>query len=180
MSHENGIGTKITSTKPLNENGNLKTLSFGDSTNYSSTNIIGTFLNGEYLNNYLTEENRNMIEDNTTWYLGAVADGVNYIFAKYKNTNMSEYATNTKAKVGLLRMGELMSGQFDAYENSSDYWLLTPFSQFPERIVDKSSYAGFNSPAATYAIKPSFNLKENIIITSGTGTKEDPFILSVQ
>ena len=37
---------------------------------------------------------------------------------------MSGYAKSTNAKVGLLRLGELMSGQFDRYGNNSFYWTL--------------------------------------------------------
>ena len=115
VSHETDGLTKITSVEPLKENGTFKTMAFGDRVYYSRTNTIGSFLNGEYLNSgtYLTEDQVNMIEDNTTWYLGAVANGQNYKLAKYTDTSMSGYATSTDAKVGLLRLGELMSGQFE-------------------------------------------------------------------
>ncbi len=178
VSHENGTGTKITSAEPLKENGSFKTISFGNNATFSSNNTIGTFLNGEYLNNYLTEENRNMIENNTIWYLGTVGGGENYRLAKYVDTNMSMVIDkNVTTKIGLLRMGELIQGQFSS-ENYS-YWTLTPYNN---NLLRTSNVYG-SSSAYLYneqlAIKPSFNLKENIIITSGTGTKEDPFILSV-
>ena len=110
VSHETEGLTKITSAEPLKENEKWNTSVFGDTVNYSSTNTIGSFLNGEYLSSgtYLTEEQVNMIEDNTTWYLGAAANGQNYKLAKYTDTSMSEYATSTKVIVGLLRLGELM------------------------------------------------------------------------
>ena len=59
-----------------------------------------------------------MIEDNKTWYLGTVGSGTNYKLLKYTNTDMVEYAMSTDAKVGLLRFGELMSGQFNKTGNN--------------------------------------------------------------
>ena len=178
VSHETNGLTKITSAEPLKENGTFKTLAFGNSINYSSTNIIGSFLNGEYLNsgNYLTSEQVNMIEDNTTWYLGTVGVGKSYKLAKYINNSMSKYTTNTKATVGLLRLGELMSGQFDVSDNNQYYWTLTPYTSTNLRLVYSQGYAHSSyPPTAALGIKPSLNLKTNVIITSGDGTLQNPF-----
>ena len=178
VSHETGGLTKITSVAPLKENSTFKTISFGDDVYYSNANMIGSFLNGEYLNsgNYLTSEQVNMIEDNTTWYLGTVGVGKSYKLAKYINNSMSEYTTNTKATVGLLRLGELMSGQFDVFENNSYYWTLTPYTSTNLRLVHSQGYAHSSYPPTTaLGIKPSLNLKTNVIITSGDGTLQNPF-----
>ena len=71
VSHENGTGTKITSAIPLKDSGSYKKLAFGSNVTFSKDNTIGTFLNGDYLTNgtYLSNDQVNMIEDNTTWYL---------------------------------------------------------------------------------------------------------------
>ena len=178
VSHENGIGTKITSAGPLKENGPFKTTLFGDSVNYSSNNIIGSFLNNDYLNisnNYLTSDDLNMIEESTTWYLGEVGSGASYKLAKYADTGMTEYATSTEAKVGLLRIGELMTGQFDRQKNNRYYWTLTPYSVLSIRSIDSDGYGSAYGLSVDCGIRPSLNLKSNVIITSGTGTKEDPF-----
>ena len=178
VSHETEGLTKITSTEPLKENGTFKTISFGDSVFYSSTNTIGTFLNGDYLNNYVDSNYSEMIEDNTTWYLGKVGSGTSYKLAKYTDTSMSDYATSKDAKVGLLRLGELMSGQFDRQGNNLTYWTLTPSDAPNIRTVVSQSSEGSYSPLNEYAIKPSLNLKSNVIITSGDGTLQNPFQLS--
>ncbi len=91
-------------------------MAFGDRVYYSRTNTIGSFLNGEYLNSgtYLTEDQVNMIEDNTTWYLGAV--GKWRIITNWQNIQIlvcQDMLRSTDAKVGLLRLGELMAGQFE-------------------------------------------------------------------
>ena len=115
-----------------------------------------------------------MIEDNTTWYLGAVANGQNYKLAKYTDTSMSGYATNTDAKVGLLRFGELMAGQFHIYPVNDSYFTLTPNgNEIIVILMDSRSYS--YSVNLLRSIKPSFNLKSNVIITNGDGTLNSPF-----
>ncbi len=122
VSHENGIGTKIVSVEPLKSSGEFITSAFGSNTAFSSTNTIGTFLNGEYLTSYVDSSYSDMIEESSTWYLGTVGSGTSYKLAKYTDTSMSSTTTSiTNAKVGLLRVGELMSGQFDRYGNNTGY-----------------------------------------------------------
>ena len=139
VSHENGTDTKITSAIPLKDSISYKTIAFGSNAKFSKDNTIGTFLNGDYLTSgtYLTSDQVNMIEDNTTWYLGTVGSGVNYKLAKYQDTTGSNLTTSTTtAKIGLLRYGELMSGQFDKYGNNINYWILTPYSASSVRNVN--------------------------------------------
>ena len=180
VSHENGTGTKITSAIPLKDNGNYKTIAFGSNGTFSKDNTIGTFLNGDYLTTgtYLTSEQVNMIEDNTTWYLGTVGN-TNYKLAKYQDATSSNLTTSTTtAKVGLLRLGELMAGQFDKYGNNTTYWTLTPYSASYVRYVSSNGDVGSRSPTSSSGSRPSMNLKSTVKIVSGTGTKSDPFILS--
>ena len=181
VSHETSGLTKITSAEPLKSSGTFITSEFGSNTTFSSTNTVGTFLNNDYLNignGYLTNEDIAMIEDSTTWYIGTVGSGTSYKLAKYTDTNMSGYATSTDAKVGLLRLGELMAGQFDRYSNNTSYWTLTPYSASNVRYVNSYGSTYYSSPSSAYVVRPSINLKSNVQITSGTGTKSDPFVLS--
>ena len=189
VSHENGTGTKIVSAEPLKNSDTFITSAFGSNTTFSSTNTIGTFLNGNYLTNYVGSSYSSMIEDSTTWYLGTVGSGTSYKLAKYTDTNMSSLTSSTTdAKVGLLRMGELMSGQFERYSVkggststglTTSYWTLTPYSSFNVRYVGYTGDTSSNSPSRLYGVRPSINLKSNVEITSGTGTKSDPFVLSL-
>ena len=178
VSHETPGLTKITSAEPLKENGTFITSAFGDSVYYSSTNTIGTFLNGEYLNSYIDSNYSNMIEDSITWYLGTVVYGTSYKLAKYTDENMTDYAPTTEAKVGLLRFGELMSGQFDRYDNNTTYWLLTPSIKSQIHNVERGGYLSGSS--SIWAIKPALNLKSNVVITSGDGTLQNPFTLALE
>ena len=186
VSHENGTGTKIVSAKPLKDSGSFKLMLFGGNNIFSSTNTIGTFLNGEYLTSgkYLTTEQVNMIEDSSTWYLGNVGNGENYKLSKYTDTSGNTLTSNiTNAKVGLLRLGELMAGQFDIYTNTYGYLLLTPSTGFVTLVgsasaVNRTYSYGWGGDDG-YGVKPAMNLKFNVVITGGTGTKENPFIIEL-
>ena len=181
VSHENGTGTKITSAIPLKDSGSYKELAFGDTVTYSKDNTIGTFLNGDYLTNgtYLTSDQVDMIEDNTTWYLGTIGDGTNYRLAKYQDATSGSLTTaTTTAKVGLLRLGELMAGQFDKYDNTITYWPLTSYSTSYVRYVRYDS-SNYDRPTTSKGFRPAMNLKSNVVITGGKGTKEEPFTIKL-
>ena len=191
VSHENSIGTKIVSAEPLKDSGTFKTIIFGNDTTFSSTNTIGTFLNGKYLTNYVGDTYSDMIENNTIWYLGRIQGNYNYRLAKYIDismSNLTSYIANTK--IGLLRYGELMAGQFERYavkgESSNvgltmTYWTLTPFltsSIFGIYLDGGGSWSSVSNDL--FGIKPALNLKQNVVITSGDGTKNNPFQIELQ
>ena len=176
--------TKITSAEPLKNSNTFITSTFGSNTTFSNTNTIGTFLNGEYLTKYVDSSYSAMIEDSTTWYLGTVGIGESYKSAKYiiGNNGSVEMLTpnHTTAKVGLLRLGELMAGQFDRYDNNKTYWTLTPYNSSYVRNVYNAGNAADGSPLGMQGVRPSINLKSNVQIVDGDGTKNNPFTLSVQ
>ena len=174
VSHETSGLTKITSAEPLKSSGTFITSTLG-SVNFSNTTTMGAFLNGEYLTSYVDSSYSDMIEDSTTWYLGTVGYGASYKLAKYTDTNMSGYATSTESKVGLLRLGELMAGQFDRYSNNRTYWTLTPYSSSRVWYVNSNGVANNNNPSYAYGVRPSVNLKSNVQIVNGDGTLNSPF-----
>ena len=182
VSHENGTGTKITSAVPLKVNGSYKSIKFGSNVTFSKNNTIGTFLNGNYLTSgtYLTRNQVNMIEDNTTWYLGTVGSGVNYKLAKYQDATSSSITPDTTtAKIGLLRFGELMAGQFDKYGNNTNYWSLTPKSTSDICYMYSNGLGSGNGPTRSNGRRPAMNLKSNVIITGGKGTAQEPFTIKL-
>ena len=179
VSHENGTGTKIVSAEPLKSSGEFITMNFGSNATFSSSNTVGTFLNGDYLTSYVDSSYSNMIEDSTTWYLGTVGSGSSYSYknAKYTDASGTAITSNVaEAKVGLLRFGELMSGQFDRYGNNTYYWTLTPYSSSRVRFVYDYGSANNNSPSSiSIGVRPSVNLKSNVQIINGDGTLNSPF-----
>lgn len=185
VSHENGSGTKITSASPLKSSGTYTNFIFSNnpSSIFNNDNMIGLFLNGDYLanNTYLTTDQVNMIENSTTWYLGTVRYGSSYKLAKYQSATSSALTdSTTTAKIGLLRMGELMAGQFDTKTNNTAYWLITPYtsSNIYSATTDGrySSTVALNDPSG---IRPAMNLKSNVVITGGDGTKNNPFTIKL-
>ena len=98
-------------------------------------------------------------------------------------------SSTTNAKVGLLRVGELMTGQFERYAVkggststglTTSYWTLTPYSRSRVRYVGSYGYADYDSPSSASGARPSMNLKSNVVITGGDGTKNNPFTLALQ
>ena len=179
VSHENGTGTKIVSAEPLKSSGEFITMNFGSTATFSSTNTIGTFLKGDYLTSYVDSTYIDMIEDSTTWYLGTVGSGSSYSYknAKYTDASGTAITSNVaEAKVGLLRFGELMAGQFDRYGNNTYYWTLTPYNSSRVRSVTHDGDAYYFSPSSfSIGVRPSVNLKSNVQIINGDGTLNSPF-----
>ena len=180
VSHENGTGTKITSAFSLKDNGSYKYIAFGSDAVFSKDNTIGTFLNNDYLTGgtYLTDDQVNMIEDSTTWYLGTMGSGVSYKLAKYQDETDTTLVTNiTEAKIGLLRNGELMASRFGVDDINTSFWTLTRFgsSKFIAVIKNSGYIAIAFSKFDGSNMRPAMNLKSNVVITSGDGTKNNPF-----
>ena len=69
-----------------------------------------------------------------------------------------------------------MAGQFDKNGNNTFYWTLTPYSTGFVRYVANGGYITFRTnTTGTLGSRPSMNLKSNVIITGGDGTKNSPF-----
>ena len=121
-----------------------------------------------------------MIEDNTTWYLGAVNYNDSYKLAKYNDINDSSLTDKTtNAKVGLLRIGELMAGQFGLASNNTAYYPLTTINSENIHIIDTNGQINGAMAESIASIKPAFNFKDNVVITGGTGSKFDPFTITL-
>lgn len=176
VSHEDGIGTKITSEFPLKENGTFKTITYGDSTIFSVNNNIGQYLNSQ---SYLSDNNQNMLVE-SNWYLGKFNDADNYKLAKYKSSDMTELNEYVTAKIGLLRVGELMCGQFDTRYSNGNYWTITKEDNTNIRGISVTGYTrAYSFNDTDVAIKPAMNLKSNVVITGGDGTKSNPFTIAL-
>ena len=86
----------------------------------------------------------------------------------------------TDAKVGLLRLGELLSGQFDKNDNHSDYFVLTPYDTLKVYTVCADGTIYEDGSADYMTFHPAMNLKSNVVITGGKCTKESPFTLALK
>ena len=120
-----------------------------------------------------------MIEDETIWYLGVVLDGYSYKRAKYVDNSSNTLTSSTaNANVGLLRYGELMFIDGNIYT-----WTLTPYNGVYDaswvHIITFNGSLDQYSPGSDEGVRPSLNLKSNVIITSGDGTKNNPFTIDL-
>jgi hypothetical protein len=181
--------TQLVSSEPLKVSGNFTTHVFDTSslvvyTPTSSTNI-GYYLNNDWYNN-ISSTYQAMIVDGT-WYLGTVGDA-NYSLSKCTTAgiNCTKNATSVTAKVGLLRLGEELSGQFNigfSADSSltgltTNYWLLTPYYASNVRNVNNGGDANGYSSTFAGGVRPSINIKSDVKITGGLGTKQSPYTIS--
>jgi len=190
---ENGL-TKITAVdKPSSLTSNVFHTAAGV-TSFANANIyrdLETYYRGE-----LKATNRtafNMIESNTTWYLGGVGSGDNFGNYHYKASICASVDTNTStlnctkttttatASIALPRVGEMFTSQIT--RGTKDYfWTLTPYSTSSVRIVDRYGNLTTDTPTYDNGARPSMYLKSNIVIASnntGNGTYEYPYSLQI-
>ena len=104
-----------------------------------------------------------------------------YKLAKYASVTSTNFTTNTTiAKVGLLRLGELMTGQVQKRCSSVDYWLLTQnssSSEFPIFNISNEGISHFSKIDEVNVIRPVVTLNSNVEIMYGNGTRKEPFEL---
>ena len=145
------------------------------SVNYSTDITIGSFLNNAFLTSlkFISSDQVKMIEDSTTWYLGTISANDNPNNIKNSNDKIS-------LKIGMLRLGELMACQksYSLPENPS-FRLLTPYSTTEIRDIGGSGDSYYDSPSIQRGIRPAMNLKSNVVITGGDGTKSNPFTIAL-
>ncbi len=188
VSHETSGLTKITSAEPLKNNGNFVALDYGSNSVFVNTNSLVRFLMTTYQTDYISSEQYNMIEPITTWYYGTVGNGVDYRLAKYTDASMTSTTTSAIEKVGLLRFGELMTSQTARFaegdivinENTVRYWLINSYDGRRVAVIIQNGTGSSSYSTTSYGVKPALNLKSNVIITGGTGLKNDPFQIELE
>ena len=65
--------------------------------------------------------------------------------------------------------------QFFKDKNNTRYWVITPYKDSTVRYIGYSGNAYGNVPTSSNGVRPSLNLKQNVVITGGDGTKNNPF-----
>ena len=126
-----------------------------------------------------TEDYSQDLLDYYKMFIAPYTQGTSYRLIKYTDTTMNEESTNyyVDSEIGLLRVGELMAGQFDTINNNTEYWLLNSTDSSVYNVeTDGRLYTA--APAnAIYGIKPALFIRPYAVITGGTGTKTDPFTI---
>ncbi len=178
----------------LNKNDYIKsgtttlTKEFSANTTYGSgdsDNYWDYYLNNTWYNNLAQ---KNML-DKGTYYIKQVSYGTSYKNSLCNTNNTTETTKNcmkttnvwNTGYVGLPRYGEMFaSQQGSGYNSSSDIWLITPYSSSDVWNVSDIGYAYYSNPSSSRAARPSINLKSNVVITGGDGTKTNPFTIALK
>ena len=144
-----------------------------DETYNAETGVSGILEKGTYYLGYHT----------TGSYKTTVCSSVSSDVSIKQCIENGTVVTNTSSDdyVGLLRVGEMFASQFGTgYNNSSNMWLITPYGSSYVRYVGSHGSLSYSLPSSySRGGRPSINLKSTIVIKSGSGTKQDPFVVGL-
>ena len=162
--------------------------------NFSISETYGGGTNDAYWDYYLNNNWYNAIDSvsknmmvESTYYIGTISDDASYknsLCATASNTVTTKDCEKTTStwtgKVGLPRYGEMFaSQQGSGSSTSSSMWLMNPNSTWYVWVVGGSGASNIAGPYYTNGARPSINLKSNIKVTGGKGTKDNPFEISL-
>lgn len=160
------------------------TRTYGLSTNTQSDDYWDYYLNNTWYDN-ISLNYKNML-DKGTYYLGTAYDNYKLSICEIaSNTVSTKECTKTSTTytgyVGLPGYGELFSSQLQSDFSPSSMWLITPDSEESVKFLeeDSSGYHNMYILDNQYGARPSINLKSTIVIKSGSGTREDPFVVGL-
>ena len=156
----------------------LSNSKYNDSGNYFTLDSgVGKYLNDWY--NSLPTTSKDMIAtptaDNILWYVGPSSGaGLNYVSSK---------SNSISATIGLLRFGEMFSAHSGILKKVNNYfWLITNDTNGWFWTIKSYGDAGTYYRSSSYYIRPTFYLKNEVIISDvngdgkvGTGTAFDPY-----
>ena len=177
----------------LNKNDYIKSEGTAVLKKFGTTVTYGSGTSDDYWNYYLNNtwynslSAKNMIESGTYYIKTRKNDVAN---SSYKNSlcntdnttettkNCTRTTTVWNGYVGLPRYGEMFASQQGSGSAGSSYmWLLTPDSSYFVSDIFSMNISSYNSYTKSFAVRPSINLKSNIVITGGSGTKSNPFTI---
>ena len=170
-------GTTYTEPKLLSSNNNIIYTGYNLAVNASKTIYLKVWIDNDSGNNavnksfygYLYQKKdmvvsevvKSQIVNNTTsscHNLTALEDGITYLSGTKTCINFNYVWYSGK----LWRITAI---------NPCYMWLLTPDSSYFVSDIYSVNVSSYNSYTKTYAVRPSINLKSNIVITGGSGTE---------
>ena len=145
------------------------------------------WLNEDFLDTLYNHEN--IIVEDSTWNItNSNASSYTEISKKLPETTLINNSTIGKnTPVGLLNSYEFYLSYKNTNNNSLGYlsngynwWLLNPYNSSSVWFVYNYSNAGGGGGGLSSAsgVRPSINLKSNIQLSGGSGTKDDPYTIS--
>ncbi|MCI5701179.1 MAG: DUF6273 domain-containing protein, partial [Erysipelotrichaceae bacterium] len=162
---------------------NFYDISKKDDTSYTGSYMY-QWLNEDFLDTLYNY--KNIIVEDSTWNItNSNASSNSAISTKLPETTLINNSTIGKnTPVGLLNSYEY----YLSYKNTSYgsgylnvgyyWWLLNPYSSSYVWNVLSNGYAFNYFPSNANGVRPSINLKSNIQLSGGSGTKDDPYTIS--
>ena len=164
--------------------GTIYSMSYGSNNTFSTTTGIGQKLNGDVLN-WLTnnsETEKAKLVSNYTWYQNNFGDGYDYKIS----LNEENPTRSINATVGLIRIGEMLSGQSSSiltngyndtssYNNVNWYWTMTPNSRSSAWNVFDNGGASYYVVSTTNGLRTVIVVNSDVTITGGNGTWSSPY-----
>ena len=180
---ENGTKLILDGYYDSNNNG---TIDSSDKMSYGTNCTLCTTINEDNFINWLSnnnEEDKNKLAS-ITWYRGDYWGSSSTTY-NYK-TNLDSTGNPYEGSVGLIRIGEMLSGQSEtilsknhtvtnSYSNTLTYWTATPYSVSYAWNVYSDGNADLNSVSFAYGFRPVINISSEITITGGNGTPNSPY-----
>ena len=159
-------------------------MSYGSNNTFSKDTGIGQKLNSDVLNwltNNSESEKAKLVSD-YTWYQNNFASGQSYSVS----LNEENPTRSIQATVGLIRVGEMLSGQSSSIltkgyttassdSNANTYWTMTPYSSSNAWRVSSHGFANNISVANARGLRAVIVVNSDVTITGGNGTWSNPY-----
>ena len=154
---------------------------YGTSTGFDVSSGIGKFLNNEVLD-WLSNSKKIV---NSDWY-----QGTGFIGGEKYIDILNNRDGQIKAKVGLIRIGEMLSSQSASISETKDYWVLNKTTNETNTYyitgynttilsdnLKASGYVSDNNISDELAIRPVIVVNIATTVTSGNGTLQNPYVI---
>ena len=154
------------------------TMSYGSDNTFTLDSGIGQKLNEDVLETLGLSTSDKIVT--TTWYQGdAIDSGFEYTVPLSQTNEVS-------AKVGLIRVGEMLSGQSStiltknytassSYDNTASYWTMNKHSTSIAWSVISGGIAYSYDVTKTLGVRPVIKVKTDLTISKGNGTWNNPY-----
>src|SRR5574344_1149004 len=162
-------------------------IKYGDNNTFSTTSGIGQTLNTTVLDWLIPSTdttNRSKLVTNYSWYQNNFTYGDNYTVS----LNETSPTRTIQATVGLIRIGEMLSGQSytiltkngtvaSSWNNASLYWTLNSYTGDASYAWDVNDYGDSNNNDVSFTTgaRPVIVVNSTSSITSGNGTPSSPY-----
>ena len=149
---------------------------------YGTNCTLCTTINEDSFINWIS--NNNETEKNklvqTTWYRGDYWTGGNY------KTNLASISNPYEGRVGLIRIGEMLSGQSEtilsknhttssSFTNVQVYWSVTQMNSWSAWYASNIGLTDGTPVTIMYAVRPVIMIGPDVQILGGNGTFNSPY-----